>query len=84
MISDCRLREVPCSGNKFSCAGERNKEVYWKQKIKKSLLRGGDRNTKFFHGSVQKRKAQNKIPVLVTSNGVKQFSEGSKADTAVD
>lgn len=25
MISDCGLREVPCSGNKFSWAGERNK-----------------------------------------------------------
>lgn len=24
MISDCRLREDPCSGNKFSWAGERN------------------------------------------------------------
>ncbi|CAL9233523.1 unnamed protein product, partial [Arabidopsis halleri] len=58
-------------------------EIYWKQKSKEKWLKEGDRNTRFFHGSVQRRRVRNKILSLITDNGIEQFSEGSKGDIAV-
>lgn len=47
-------------------------------------LKDGDRNTKFFYGSVEKRRVQNTIPALANSSGVEQFSKSSKGKIAVD
>ncbi|KAL1190943.1 hypothetical protein V5N11_020916 [Cardamine amara subsp. amara] len=62
----------------------RDEEIYWKERSKESWLRHGDRNTKYFHGSVQKKRARNNISALVNSNGAEQISEGSKGEIAVD
>ncbi|XP_010513742.1 PREDICTED: uncharacterized protein LOC104789794 [Camelina sativa] len=61
----------------------RAEELYWKERSREQWLQGGDRNTKFFHGSVQRRRIQNKILSLFDENGVEQFSEGSKGEVAV-
>ncbi|KAL1205541.1 hypothetical protein V5N11_003718 [Cardamine amara subsp. amara] len=62
----------------------RNEEIYWRHKSKDRLLKDGDRNTNFFHGSVKKRRAQNNIPVLTNSDGVEQLTKGLKGEIAVD
>ncbi|KAG7583258.1 Reverse transcriptase domain [Arabidopsis suecica] len=62
----------------------REEELYWKQKSRERWLKEGDRNTKFFHGSVQRRRVQNRILSLFDANNVEQFSEGSKGDIAVE
>ncbi|KAG7585295.1 Ribonuclease H domain [Arabidopsis thaliana x Arabidopsis arenosa] len=62
----------------------RAEELYWKQKSRERWLKEGDRNTKFFHGSVQRRRAQNRILSLFDNNEVEQFAEGSKGEIAVE
>ena len=62
----------------------RQEEVYWKQKSSENWLNDGDKNTKYFHGSVNGRRAQNKVFSLIDDNGVEQFSDGSKGNIAVD
>ncbi|KAG7582623.1 Zinc knuckle CX2CX4HX4C [Arabidopsis suecica] len=62
----------------------RAEEVYWKQRSHENWLHNGDRNTKYFHGSVQRKRAQNKIFSLIDERGVEQFSDGSKGNIAVD
>lgn len=59
-------------------------EVYWKQKSHVNWLRDGDRNTSFFHGSVKKKRSQNKILFLLDEHGHEQYAEGSKGIIAVD
>lgn len=38
-------------------------------------LRGGDINTKYFHGATNNRRAQNRITSLVDEQGTKWFTE---------
>lgn len=61
----------------------REEEKYWKTRSKEKWLKHGDQNTKFFHGSVQRRRALNKKISLIDDNGVKCFEEGSKKDINV-
>ncbi|KAG7568115.1 Reverse transcriptase domain [Arabidopsis thaliana x Arabidopsis arenosa] len=61
----------------------REEEVYWKERSHENWLHDGDRNTKYFHGCVQGRRAQNKIFSLIDDNGVEQFADGSKGNIAV-
>lgn len=44
----------------------------------------GDRKTSFFHDSVKKRRAQNKILSLIDEQETEKFEEGSKGNIAVD
>lgn len=62
----------------------REEELYWKQRSHEKWLRDGDRNTRFFHGSVQRRRVHNIILSLFDDNGVEQFLDGSKGEIAVD
>ncbi|KAG7536410.1 Reverse transcriptase domain [Arabidopsis suecica] len=62
----------------------RAEEQYWKQKSRERWLKEGDRNTKFFHGSVQRRRVQNRILSLFDNNDIEQFAEGSKGEIAVE
>ncbi|KAG7567399.1 Ribonuclease H domain [Arabidopsis thaliana x Arabidopsis arenosa] len=62
----------------------REEELFWKQKSHEKWLKEGDRNTRFFHGSVQRRRIQNRIISLLDSNGIEQFAEASKGEIAVD
>lgn len=59
-------------------------EVYWKQKSKDKWVLDGDKNTCFFHGSVQARKIWNKVSSLLDANGIKKISEEDKGAIAVD
>ncbi|KAG7543484.1 Reverse transcriptase domain [Arabidopsis thaliana x Arabidopsis arenosa] len=54
------------------------------QKSRERWLKEGDMNTKFFHGSVQRRRVQNCILSLFDNNDVEQFAEGSKGEIAVE
>ncbi|KAI9162186.1 hypothetical protein LWI28_024695 [Acer negundo] len=45
-------------------------ERYWKQRAKVEWLKGGDRNTRFFHSKASARKARNRIQGLMDGNGV--------------
>ena len=44
-------------------------EIYWKQKARVDWLQEGDKNTAFFHKSVQARRNRSYISSLVTSDG---------------
>lgn len=50
------------------CAAYREEELYWKQKSR-ILLRGGDRNTRYFHAKTKQRRARNRITRLKNSMG---------------
>ncbi|KAG7593815.1 hypothetical protein ISN45_Aa01g026030 [Arabidopsis thaliana x Arabidopsis arenosa] len=62
----------------------REEELYWKLRSKEKWLSEGDRNTKFFHGSVQRRRVQNRVLSLFDDNEIEQFAEGSKGEIAVE
>ena len=62
----------------------RAEELYWKQKSRERWLTEGDINTKNFHGSVQRRRVQNRILSLFDNNDIEQFAEGSKGEIAVE
>lgn len=62
----------------------RAEEAYWKERRHENWLHNGDRNTKYFHGSVQRKRAQNKVFSLIDESGVEQFSNGSKGNIVVD
>ena len=40
---------------------EEQLETYWKQRAHVNLMKGGDRNTKFFHAAASERRRRNKI-----------------------
>lgn len=46
-----------------------NEEMLWRQKSRIRWLKGGDKNTKFFHMSTMLHRSHNKISSLVTPNG---------------
>lgn len=58
-------------------------EEYWKLKSKENWLEHGDRNTRFFHDSVQTRKMKNQIVSLLDEVGVEHFDEEVKGEIAV-
>lgn len=62
----------------------REEEVYWKEKSKERWLEDGDKNSSFFHGSVQTRKMRNKVSSLLDKDGVEHFSEEDKGQIAVE
>ncbi|KAH7844378.1 hypothetical protein Vadar_027327 [Vaccinium darrowii] len=45
-------------------------ELFWKQKSRVTWLRHGDKNTRFFHTSVMRRRAFNRISGIEDSNGI--------------
>lgn len=52
------------------CSALRDEELFWKQKIRITWLKEGDRNTKFFHASTKQRRARNHITKLKRSGGM--------------
>lgn len=49
------------------CAAYREEELYWRQKSRVLWLRGGDRNTRYFHAKTKQRRARNRITRLMNS-----------------
>lgn len=62
----------------------REEELYWKQRSHEKWVREGDKNTRFFHGSVKRRRVRNMITSLFDTSGIEQFSDGSKGEVDVD
>ncbi|CAI8619415.1 unnamed protein product [Vicia faba] len=47
----------------------KHKDVIWREKSRKVLLKDGDRNTKFFHGKSEQRRKTNPIKKLKDEDG---------------
>lgn len=60
----------------------RQEEQYWKTRNRQKWLRSGNRNSKFFHGSVKSNRARKRIEVLSDENGVLQKSDAAKGELA--
>ncbi|WZZ02029.1 hypothetical protein YC2023_074357 [Brassica napus] len=63
---------------------QRDEETYWWQKSRDKWLSRGDRNSHFFHISVNAARARNNIDKLVNAEGEEVFSEAAKGEVAVD
>lgn len=61
----------------------KEEETYWKERSKNSWLKGGDKNTKVFHGWAQGRKMKNRVAMLTDDNDVEHFAEDEKGDIVV-
>lgn len=61
----------------------KEEETYWKEKIKNTWLKAGDKNTKVFHGWAQSRKMKNRVASLMDTDGNEHFDEERKGDIAV-
>ncbi|KAM2983667.1 hypothetical protein FF2_009561 [Malus domestica] len=53
----------------------KNEETYWRTKSRNQWLKEGDKNTKFFHAQIMKRRRSNQIRGLMDANGVWQENE---------
>ncbi|KAF8088679.1 hypothetical protein N665_0532s0042 [Sinapis alba] len=62
----------------------KEEDSFWKQKSRDKWLVLGDRSSKFFHGSVKTNRSRNHISKLKDKNNQDQFSDGAKAEVAVD
>lgn len=45
------------------------KEIYWRQRSKQLWLQAGEKNTKYFHASCNKRRRNNYIQKLMNEDG---------------
>lgn len=52
-----------------------NEELLWKQKARNDWITNGDRNTKYFHSQVYKRRRRNNIKSLKLNNGEWCYNE---------
>uniref|UniRef100_A0A2N9G5C3 CCHC-type domain-containing protein n=1 Tax=Fagus sylvatica TaxID=28930 RepID=A0A2N9G5C3_FAGSY len=59
-------------------------ETFWRQRSRVSWLKGGDRNTKFFHACASQRKKNNLITGLRDEQGVWQNESATISNIAVD
>jgi hypothetical protein len=49
---------------------EEQRDIYWKQHAHVNWMKGGDRNTKYFHSVATERRRTNRIKMLKGANGV--------------
>ncbi|KAG7581071.1 Reverse transcriptase domain [Arabidopsis suecica] len=60
----------------------REEESFWQQKSRATWMHSGDKNTKFFHASVNNTRSKNGLTKLLDDNGITHKSEASKGDVA--
>lgn len=53
---------------RLNCELEKD-EIYWEQHARTNWLKGGDKNTKFFHSQASLRKMMNTVKCLESING---------------
>lgn len=62
----------------------KEEDLFWQQKCRDQWLIHGDRSSKIFHFAVKTNRARNQITKLKDSSGKLQWSEGAKAEVAID
>lgn len=60
----------------------RDEETFWSQKSSEKWMRGGDKNTSFFHATVKGKRSKNRIEKLLDVDGIEQKSEAAKGEVA--
>jgi hypothetical protein len=63
---------------------EDQRETYWKQRAHVNWMKGGDRNTKFFHSAASERKKMNHIRKLHKEGGGVVEAEEAKKEVATN
>ena len=58
----------------------REEEVYWSQKARLQWLKAGDKNTSFFHASVEERRRRNRMLEIQREDGTWTKSEEELGD----
>lgn len=74
------MREVKCD----LAQAYREGDINWKLKSKERWLKDGDKNTTFFHGSIQKHRHTILYQLLLTLTGIEKFAEGLKGEIVVE
>lgn len=62
----------------------KEEELFWQQKCRDKWLILGDHSSKFFHSAVKTNRARNQITKLKDASRKLQWSEGAKAEVAID
>ncbi|KAK1325374.1 hypothetical protein QJS10_CPA01g01441 [Acorus calamus] len=79
--SEVSMQQIQMAMNHLT-ALERQQEVFWAQRARTRWVTEGDNNSRFFHAQVQRRRAQNRITMLHTMDGVLlQTEEGIRQYT---
>lgn len=62
----------------------KEEDYFWRQKSRYKWLVFGDNSSKFFHGSVKTNRSMNHISKLKDKSNQDQWSDGAKAEVAID
>ena len=62
----------------------KEEEMFWRQKSRDKWLVFGDRSSKFFYGSVKTNRSRNHIMKLKNKVDQEQWSDGAKAEVAIE
>ena len=68
MANSSNLEEIVCLKKKLNYLYDKEEKI-WQQQSRIQWLKGGDQNTKFFHGVSTQRKQRNFIKGLRDENG---------------
>lgn len=68
-VSDNRLVELRDRRNQIDRLWEQE-ELFWKARSRLKWLKGGDRNTKYFHATTIQRRACNRVSRIKDANGI--------------